>query len=93
MPERRKRRSISCAITAPAGFYEPLEPRQLLAGDGRPTAVADVPALSMWGSTYAFRVTYADDRSINPATLDSGDVRLIGPVSYTHLTLPTILRV
>ena len=79
MSDRRKRRSLLCAIAAPGGFYEPLEPRHLLAGDGRPTAVADAPALAMWGSTYAFRVTYADDVSINSATLDSGDLRITGP--------------
>ena len=84
MPQRGKRRPLSCAMPARASVYEPLEPRQLLAADARPTAAADAPALSTWGSTYAFRVTYADDRSINPATLDSRDVRILGPNGYTR---------
>jgi hypothetical protein len=73
-----------CATTRSHGFYEPLEPRQLLAGDARPTAVADAAPLALWGSTYAFRVTYADDQSINSATLDSGDVRIVGPNGYNR---------
>jgi hypothetical protein len=44
-----------------------------------PIAVASPPAIPTAGdAVVTFTVTYGDDKSVDPATLDAGDVRLVG---------------
>jgi hypothetical protein len=50
-----------------------------------PTAQAAAPSLTSASSTAQLvRVTYADDRAVQTATLDSADVRLAGPDGASH---------
>ena len=48
-----------------------------------------VPAAAMWVFSLLDRLIGKDERNADPATPEAA----LGSVSYTHLTLPTILRV
>ncbi len=75
-----KRRSRQARRTAK--FCETLEPRVLLAGDGRPTPTLHASPITQWGSTYVFKVAYTDDVAVDVQTLDDGDLTITGPNGY-----------
>jgi hypothetical protein len=73
------------AARAPRPFFQPIEPlerRQHL--DGRPIATLEAAPVTLWGSTYVFRVAYTDDVAINPATIDGGDLTITGPNNFNR---------
>lgn len=51
----------------------------MLAGDGRPTATLAASPISLWNSTYVFKVTYTDDQAVDVRTLDDADLTISGP--------------
>lgn len=70
--------------TALQPFFEPLESRQLLSGDGLPTARVDAAALKLWIPTYTFKVVYTDDRAVNASTIDNSDLLITGPNGFAR---------
>lgn len=50
-----------------------------------PTAQVAVGGVTSTGTTHTFTVTYRDDAGINAATIDSADIRVVGPNGYSQL--------
>ena len=50
-----------------------------------PTAQVAVGGITSTGTTHTFTVTYRDDAGINAATIDSADIRVVGPNGYSQL--------
>ncbi|MGH7176249.1 MAG: glycosyl hydrolase family 28-related protein, partial [Tepidisphaeraceae bacterium] len=71
-PTRRQRRCL----------LESLEHRCLLAGG--PTASLSASAISLWTSTYQFKVTYKDNVAVRGSTVDGNDLLITGPNGYSR---------
>src|SRR5665811_1105317 len=75
----------------PVVKVRPLRPRQDLAGPASPAVRWSVSQCSRIRGTMVLQTQ--NDDSIWPSRRSHSTCARLGPVSYTHLTLPTILRV
>ncbi len=62
-------------------FLEALETRELLSA---PAAILSLPAVVPGRNSLDLSVIYRDDQAINVRTLDSSDIRVVGPGGYNQ---------
>ena len=77
----------------PSAGASPIETLPIQDATGRILASPAVAALAVPPFSNSAMDGFAIRRSDIPADVESADAESTGPVSYTHLTLPTILLV